>query len=75
MAESSHRGALALQKTIVPGCTAVPLAITLAWSVTGLPTWIEAEGNRVNDVEVGVAAFATEANNMLKIKTAREDWR
>jgi hypothetical protein len=66
MAESSHRGGLALQKTIVPGCTVFPLATTLALSVTGLPTRIEAEGNRVNDVDVGVAAFATEANKGLK---------
>ena len=75
MAEFSHSGAFALQKTTVPGCTVFPLAMTRALSVTGLSTLIEAEGKRVNVVDVGVFAFAAEASDRLRISTAPKEWR
>ncbi len=75
IAKLSHRAALALQKTTVPGYTAFPLASTLALSVTGLPTLTEAEGKRVNVVDVVVLAFATSESDRPIIRTRAEERR
>ena len=63
MAESSQCGALASQKTTVPGWTAAPLAVTCAVSVTVVPAVTEAD-DRVMDVTVGVGVSAWEGMQM-----------